>query len=338
MPRRMLLTVLILATSAAMGNAQELSFGTFEQGHVLPTTAGQFDWLHIDPNSQSTEFQDWIVRGQSGAGESGGDGGGASASAATDPSAILTQMQFQNVFTANTYNASGYSNTAIIQPVLPFPVAAPRLKEFFPNHIIRPTLPIISPTADPDGPLGTQGGLGDLTLLDAYVHPVEGFGSILLGYNAIIPTATHPQLGLSEWQLGPAAAVLYKEMPKTLVGALVTTQFSFQSDAQQVNVSPIFVRHLPKQWYVGWGEIFWTFDTATGNYNMPLNVRVGKIVKVGDQAINVFVEPFYTPEGLRSGPASEWGVKLNVTFLLPEKKFGPLLGPLFSHRCGHCCR
>jgi hypothetical protein len=112
-----------------------------------------------------------------------------------------------------------------------------------PNHIIRPTLPIIAPTADPDGPLGVQGGLGDLTLLDAYVHPVENFGTLLFGYNAIVPTATHAQLGLSEWQLGPAAAILYKEIPKTLIGGLVTTQFSFQSDAQQIDVSPILIRH-----------------------------------------------------------------------------------------------
>jgi hypothetical protein len=145
----------------------------------------------------SFKFSDYLVRGQGGGGASGG-GSGAGASAATDPSAILTQFQIQNVFTPSTYDASGYANTLILQPVLPFPIAFPGLKEIFPAHIIRPTLPIIAPTADPDGPLGVQGGLGDLTLLDVGVHQVDGFGTVLLGYTAILPTSTDRQLGLGE--------------------------------------------------------------------------------------------------------------------------------------------
>lgn len=196
---------------------------------------------------------------------------------------------------------------------------------------MRPTLPIISPSADPDGPAGLEGGLGDLTLLDAYVHNVEGFGTLIFGYTAILPTATHSQLGLREWQLGPAFAALYKEIPKTLLGFVYQQPFSMESEAQQVLIQPIFVRHLPDQWYVRWGELNWTINTETGDYNLPLNVAVGKVLKIGNQPINVFVQPFYTPEGMRQGPASEWGVKLNVTFLFPEKKFGRLLGPVFNN-------
>ncbi|MEK6237498.1 MAG: hypothetical protein N2C14_22555 [Planctomycetales bacterium] len=266
---------------------------------------------------------------------SGEEGGGAGAAAATDPSAILTQFQFQNVFTPETYDATGYSNSTILQPVLPFPVAMPGLKEIIPAHIMRPTLHIINPSADPDGPTGEHGGLGDLTLLDAYVHDVEGFGTFILGYTAILPTATHAQLGRREWQLGPAAAVLYKEIPKTLLGVVYQQPFSFQSDAQQVLIQPILVRHLPDQWYVRWGELNWSIDTDTGNYNLPLNAAVGKVAEIGGQKLNIFVQPFYTPDSLRSGPASEWGVKLNVTFLFPDKKLGPLSGSLFSSGCNH---
>ncbi|MHC4178980.1 MAG: hypothetical protein ACYSWU_15815 [Planctomycetota bacterium] len=171
-------------------------------------------------------------------------------------------------------------------------------------------------------------------MLDAYVHQVKGFGTVILGYTAILPTSTDRQLGLGEWQLGPAAAVLYKQIPKTLVGFVYQQPFSFQSNAQQVLVQPILVRHLPHEWYIRWGELNWTFNTETGDYDIPLNVALGKVCKVGNQPINVFVQPFYTPEGLRSGPAAEWGVKLNVTLLFPKKKFGPLLGCLFD-RCSH---
>lgn len=276
---------------------------------------------------------DLLVRGQS-TGDNAAEAG-AGAADATDPSAILTQMQFQNVFTPETYDAHAYSNQFILQPVLPFPTAVPMLKEVFPNHIMRPTLPITAPTADPDGPLGIQGGVGDLTLLDVGVHPVEGFGNLLFGYTAILPTATHAQLGLREFQLGPTAGVIYKQIPNTLLGFLYQHPFSFESDAQRILVQPVVVRHLPNEWYIRWGELNWIFNTKTGDYNLPLNMALGKVVKVGEQPINIFVEPFYTPEGLRRGPASQWGVKLNVTFLFPGKKLDPLLGSLFNRPCLH---
>ncbi len=271
-------------------------------------------------------------------GQSGDDSGDGGSPDPNNPSAILTQFGVQNIFTPETYDATGYSNTVVVQPVLPFPVAIPGLKEFFPAHILRPTMPIIAPTADPDGPPGVQGGLGDLTLLDAYVHPIEDFGTLLLGYDLVMPTSTDSRLGLGEWQAGPVAAIINTTKPKTIRGALVQSQFSLESDASSISVQPIYVRNLPDKWYVGWGTTFWTFDTDNGNYNMPLNARVGKVTKLGNQPANIFLEPFYTPEAMRKGPAAEWGVKLSVTFLYPDKKFGPLLGSLFGgHSRSHGC-
>ncbi len=334
-----LLALLALAMpTAGLGQDGDSPFGLLsptvglfeEESYSLDREPLDSSWLDSDRQPLPAGFSGLILRGQDADGASGG-GSSAGASAATDPSAILTQFQIQNVFTPETYDATGYSNTLILQPVLPFPVAVPWLKHYFPAHIMRPTLPIIAPSADPIGPLGVEGGLGDLTLLDAFVHPVEGFGTILLGYTAMMPTSTNRQLGLGEWQIGPAVGVLYKQIPKTLLGFIYQQPFSFESDAQQVLVQPVIVRHLQNQWYIRWGDLNWVFNTETGDYNIPINVALGKVCKIGCQPVNIFVEPFYTPEGLRRGPASEWGVKLNVTFLFPEKKFGPLLG-------GHTCR
>ena len=99
-------------------------------------------------------------------------------------------------FLPSLYDASGYSNTFIVQPVIPFNIGE---DAFFPYHIIRPTLPVIAPTADPDGPRGVQGGLGDTTIVDVFIHPSEelktNFG---IGYVANLPTRTHPALGEGE--------------------------------------------------------------------------------------------------------------------------------------------
>ncbi len=174
-----------------------------------------------------------------------------------------------------------------------------------------------------------QGGLGDLLMADVFVHPIKELNTnIGGGYVTVIPTATHPQLGLREWQFGPALFAITSAIPKWNLGALVQVPFSMESDAYKVQMQPIAVRLLPDQWYVGWGDLLLDLDNQNGNYNIPINLRVGKVVKIGDQPINIFLQGFYTPDELRKGPAAEWGIKLSVSLLLPNMKLDdPIFGP-----------
>jgi len=308
--------------SSPIAVSQELRFDRVNRLSHEEVGADSFARIPSAHPQDLFNSEEIIFRGQSG----GSGGGGAGAGAATDPSVPLAQMQFQNVFVSETHDASGYSNQFIIQPVIPIHLDFAN----FPYHIIRPTLPVISPTADPDGPLGVEGGLGDLTIIDIVVHPFEklktNFGA---GYIAVAPTATDPQLGLREWQIGPSMFAITKVVPKWNLGALVQVPFSLESDAYSVQMQPIAVRMLRNEWYVGLGDQEWVFNDQDGNYNLPINVRVGKVCKVGDQPLNVFIMPFYTPNGLRKGPAAEWGVKLSVTLLFPKME---LNGPLFGDR------
>lgn len=357
-----------IATSVT-GYAQEAAPGAFIAinsppvfTEATPSWTAAEDLFRVDlasffPDSASTEevaspekrwdfkntrnridFQKVVYRGQSPDGSGSGGGGGAGAAAATDPSAILTQLQLQNNFTPESFNSSGYANTFIVQPVLPFPVAMPGLKEIFPAHIMRPTLPVIAPSPNPDGPAGVERGLGDLILLDAYVHNIEGFGTILAGYTAVLPTSTNSRLGLREWQIGPAVGVIYKEIPKMTIGVIYQHPFSLESEYQQISIQPVIVRQLANEWYIRWGDVNWTINTDTGDYNLPLNMAVGKVVKFGDRPVNIFVEPFYTPPSLQSGIGGDkWGIKLNVTFLYPEKKLKPLCGCLWRSKKNDSC-
>jgi hypothetical protein len=278
--------------------------------------------------------------GQSGSGGESGGGGGAGAAAATDPSQPLAQLQLQNIFTPETYDASGYSNTFIVQPVIPLNIGK---DSYFEYHIIRPTLPIIAPTADPDGPVGTNGGLGDLTVVDVFIHPNEklktNFG---LGYVAIFPTRTHPALGRGEWQIGPSAVVISRAIPKWIFGGLVEVPFSVESDAYAVQMQAIALRLLEDEWFIGWGDQILKFTDQNGGYEIPLSLQLGKVVKFGRKQTPMkwFIEPIYTPDGLRSGPGgAKWGIKLNATILFPEAKFNaPLLTGLGGRHGGHCYR
>jgi hypothetical protein len=232
----------------------------------------------------------------------------------------LAQIQFQNIFIPNTRGASGYANTFIVQPVIPINLNS----EIFPYHIIRPTLPLISP-ADPDGPRDRKGGVGDLLIADVFVHPFKEIKtSAGGGYVAIAPTSTDRSLGLGEWQLGPAAFSITRAVPKWVLGALVQVPISVESDAYQVQMQLIATRLLEKNWYIGWGDTLLLFDDHNGNYDIPLQLRVGKVVTLSKQPINIFLQAEYTPRGFQSSPGEEWGIKLSITPLMPGLKIGPI--------------
>jgi hypothetical protein len=271
--------------------------------------------------------------GAGGQGGSGGEGGGAGAAAATDPSQPLTQLQLQNVFTPESYDASGYANTFIIQPVVPLNIGK---NSFFEYHILRPTIPVVAPTADPDGPRGVHGGFGDTTVVDVAIHPSErlktNFG---LGYVAVLPTRTHPALGRGEWQLGPSAVVITRAIPKWIFGGLVEIPFSLESDAYAVQAQPIALRLLKDEWFVGVGDQLVKFTDQNGGYEIPLSLQLGRVVKIGKTPVKWFIEPTYTPDGLRSGPGGAiWSIKLNATILFPEAKFNAPLWSRFAGRSG----
>jgi len=66
-------------------------------------------------------------------------------------------------------------------------------------------------------------------------------------------------------------------------------------------------------------------DNHNGDYDIPISLRAGKVVKVGKSPFNIFFQCDYHPAGLQSVPGTEYSFKLSVTPLLPGFKLGPLL-------------
>ena len=245
---------------------------------------------------------------------------------ATDPSAILGQLQIQNIFTPSTYDADGYANTFIIQPVLPFKGGGG-----LPPSISRLTWSAIVTT--PDRKTGIPGveipgttNVGDLTWIHIWINEVGKNLRLGAGPSAVFPSAGDDRTGSGKWQLGPNFLVIYSGVPHLTLGFLAQATFSFAGDSDREDIAPfqiepIIVYHLPKGWYLRWGDNFLTTDLRTGDYNIPLSIGAGKVFQIGSQSVNMFVQPFYTPEGFQSGGKSEWGIKLNVTFILPKLVF-----------------
>ncbi len=233
---------------------------------------------------------------------------------ATDPTSPLVQLRFQNSFIPESFDSSGYANTAEIQPVIPWKAPWGQLM------ITRPTIPFPL-IADPDGPVNETSGLGDIDLLHLFICKKK-WGATGLGFNMTFPTATDVRLGSDKWQVGPAGVLVYTKIPKWQIGGLVFNNWSYATNrGGKENVNKMFIQwllnyHYKPGWYVGWGDLPMTFNWKNGKQNIPLSVKWGHTTKIGKQPVDMFVQPFYTIA--HEGASGEYGVKFSLTFLFPE--------------------
>jgi len=233
---------------------------------------------------------------------------------ATDPSAPLALLQFQNVFIPESHAADGYANTFIVQPVIPIPKQG-----WFPRSVWRPTIPLVT-TPDLDAGIDGTTGLGDITIVGGPALDYD-WGTIIVGGATTLPTATDERLGARQWQLGPAVGVIAsKVVPETIFGVFGYQEWGLGGPGDQytsqLSFQPIFVRHFDGGWYTGLGDDLWTFNWETNHHYIPLSWRVGKVFSIGDQKVNAFVSSFYNVGDDVPGKG-EWGIKLSFSLLFP---------------------
>ena len=97
---------------------------------------------------------------------------------------------------------------------------------------------------------------------------------------------------------------------------------SLESDIYSITVQPLFTKLLKGEKWIGIGDLAMKFDDQNGGYNIPLSIQFGKIMMAGKQPFKVFIQPQYTPAGFTTQDAAKYGVKLSVSLLLPDAKFG----------------
>ena len=333
MRRNFSLGLLVCVATFAYGLSGDVVAQMVAQSNDHGSVFHQSSWSQpaINPSTYVGMSSPRQGAGQSNAGSGGGDaggGGGASAADATNPTASIKVFQIQNTFVPNTYDASGYANVFALQAVVPFKTRS----EFFPSYITRTTLPVIS-TADPDGevpifpgndtdftvPLFRQAGLGDLAFISLFNHPTK-WGSWGIGPGFVAPTATRAELGEQSWKFSPTFAVINTAKKDWTLGILGMYNFPLDGrGSKSLQFQPLIVKQLGKGWYTGWGDDLWTFNSDSGNFAMPLQLRLGRVKEIRNKNYNIFMTGFYTPDGLRKGPTPEWGFKLSIGRLLPGK-------------------
>jgi hypothetical protein len=254
----------------------------------------------------------------SGGPEGRGPGGDvkALAKAAQNPIADMISLPLQYNFSPGVGPHKRGRHTLNVQPVIPISLS----KDW--NLITRTIMPVES---WPNGPHDSNRcGLGDLNT-SLFLSPAEP-GKWTWGAGPIFtfPTATDDVLGTGKWGAGPTA-VLLRSQGNWLYGGLVSNVWSYAGDSDRKSVSTMSVQpfinyNLPKGWYLSTSPIItanWKAD-SDNCWTIPLGGGFGKIVRIGDQPVNVSLKAYYNVE--HPDNAAEWLFQLQVTFLFPKGK------------------
>ena len=253
----------------------------------------KFDSPH-DDHPNSTPEHPTHVSGASAAGKAD------LASAATDPTSILTM--FQNFFwTTVNSDDNNVANTYLLQPVLPLSK----------RNVLRPALPVINTSG--------KTGFGDLFLLDIQLFPLKS-GTVGLGVVGSVPIGAD-EFSTNKWQAGPATVYINKTNKWGIWGVLAYNQWSFagKDSAQSVNVfnaQPIVVVH--ESWgYWGWTDQTISIDWKNNLSSVPLGFRFGNVTKMfGGKPAKIELGFYYTLNN--KGRDNTFGLKFQFSPIFPQ--------------------
>jgi hypothetical protein len=232
---------------------------------------------------------------------------------AQNPIANTISVPFQN----NTYFTAGplhkTANVLIIEPVIPM-----KLNEDW-NVIGRYITPIeYVPRVSPDQ--GSEFGLGNLQP-EFYLSPAHS-GSVIwgVGPKLYLPTATNQALGINRMGGGPAAVAL--TIQGHWVAGLIANNVWAGSGKERVNqmtLNPFVDYNMKNGWYFVSAPVITSNWVAKSSdrWTVPLGGGIGRMFKIGDQAVNARFQGLYNV--VRPDYAPSWQLQLQVQFLFPKK-------------------
>ena len=266
----------------------------------------------------------WVssVNGQS-LGLAGGTEEDRLAKEVEDPTAILTQLKLQDLYSPRNFQTTAQANTVQIRPVMPVePFTWLPLKQ-----LIRPTFKVST--------LATSSGSAvineftDIELFDLFVSKwpdpaASGFGWGI-GPTFVFPTGRVKQAGNHAWQAGPAAAAAYRRIPHLLLGFLFQNPISFAytnstAKAQsQMQFQPLVSYTLGHGWYVKSADSTWTVNLHHGSSTtIPISFGVGKVWKTSGPEIDTWCSYQWTAYRQYSGITPMYTIRFGLTFLFPR--------------------
>ena len=240
-----------------------------------------------------------------------------------DPTAILMQLQLQDLYTPKNFQTSAQTNTIQLRAVVPIEAFSG-----FPfQQIIRPTFKVESIATSSSSSTITE--FTDMELFDLFISnwpdPKEtGFGWGV-GPTFVFPTGRDPASGKHAWEVGPAVGAKYQGVPRLMVGFLFQNPISFgytNSSAKpqsQMEFQPIISYTFGHGWYVKSSDSTWTVNWRHGSSTtIPISLGFGRVWKFEGIELNPWVSGEWTAYRQYSKITPMYTVRFGVTLLFPD--------------------
>ena len=241
-----------------------------------------------------------------------------------DPTAALTQFKIQDIYTPSQYGTNAQPNTLQIRPLL-----AVRPQIFTPlEQLIRPSIQVV--TVPRNKGATTTTALDDFQLLDLFVMPWPNEKETRFRWGVgpffIFPTSTSQYTGRGAWQMGPAWAFSYRQIPGLNIAGLFqqATSFAYSSShsvpQSSLQIQPMLSYQLGRGWYVKSSDSTWTINyrhkTST---EIPLSAGFGKVWKFGDgYAIDTSFSGEWMVYRQFDPQTEQFGLRFQINLLLPQ--------------------
>src|SRR5580704_7744010 len=240
-----------------------------------------------------------------------------------DPTAILTQLKLQDLYTPRNFQTSAQTNTVQLRPVIP--VESFSLFPF--KQLLRPTFEIQTLATSRGSSTITE--YADMQLLDLFLsnwpNPKEtGFGWGI-GPTFVFPTGRVSKAGRHAWQAGPAFGISYRGVPHLMVGFLFQNPISFAytnssaTPQSQMQFQPLISYTLGRGWYVKSADSTWTVNWRRGSSTtLPLSLGFGRVWKFEGPEVNAWVSGEWTAYRQYSNITPMYTVRFGLTLLFPD--------------------
>ena len=240
-----------------------------------------------------------------------------------DPTAILTQLKLQDLYTPRNFRTTAQTNTFQLRAVLPVESFA-----LFPfRQLIRPTFEVQTLATSRGSSTITK--FADMQLLDLFVsdwpNPKKtGFGWGI-GPTFVFPTGRVSTAGKHAWQVGPALGISYRGIPHLMVGFLLQDPISFAytnssvTPQSQMQFQPLISYTLGGGWYVKSADSTWTVNWRHGtSTTIPISLGFGRVWKFEGPELNAWVSGEWMAYRQYTNITPMYTVRFGVTLLFPH--------------------